>query len=82
MLIKKIHKLVKNWRDNIETEILFRFFVNYKYFFAIRFRNKRHVTFIVSEYYDDVISKEDRNCLRNYMRSDYRFVGRRIVITC
>lgn len=80
MLIKRLQRILKNYRDKKKVEILFKFMKFGRYFFVVRPKNGYIVSsrsYIVPEYPDYRLKQENRKEMKEYIIRDNKFRGRR-----
>lgn len=85
MLIKRLQRILKNYRDKKKVEILFKFMKFGRYFFVVRPKNGYIVSsrsYIVPEYSDYKLKQEDREEMNEYIMRDNKFRGRHYTILC
>jgi hypothetical protein len=86
MLIKRLQRILRNYRDKKKVEILFKFLIFGRYFFAVRPKNGYIISsnsYIVSEYPDNYKLKPyQRKEILDVIRRDNKFRGRRYIILC
>jgi len=80
MLIKRLQRILRNYRDKKRVEILFRFMMFGRNFFVVRPKSGYIVSsrsFIVPEYPNCKLSLSQKGEMWAYIFSDNRFRGRR-----
>lgn len=85
MLVKKLQRILKNYRDKKKVEILFKFLLFGRYFFVVRLKNGYIISsnsYIVSEYPDYKLKPYQRKEILDVIRRDNKFRGRRYIILC
>lgn len=85
MLVKKLQRLLKNYRDKKKVEVLFKFLMYGRYFFAVRPKKGYIISsnsYIVSEYPDYKLKPYQRKEILDVIKRDNKFRGRHYTILC
>lgn len=85
MLIKRLQRILRNYRDKKKVEILFKFMMFGRYFFVVRPKSGYIVSsrsYIVPEYPDYRLKQENRKEMKEYIMRDNKFRGRPYTILC
>ena len=85
MLIKRLQRILRNYRDKKKVETLFKFMMFSRYFFVVRPKNGYIVSsrsYIVPEYPDYRLKQENRKEMKEYIMRDNKFRGRHYTILC
>ena len=85
MLIKRLQRILRNYRDKKKVETIFKFMMFGRYFFVVRPKNGYIVSshsYIVPEYPDYRLKQEDRKGMKEYIMRDDKFRGRHYTILC
>lgn len=85
MLVKRLQRILRNYRDKKKVEILFKFMMFGRYFFVVRPKNGYVVSnrsYIIPEYPDYRLKQEDRKGMKEYIMRDSKLRGRHYTILC
>ena len=84
MLIKRLQRILRNYKDKKKVEILFKFMMFGRYFFVVRPKSGYIVSsrsYIVPEYPDYRLKQENRKEMKEYIM-DNKFRGQHYTILC